>query len=226
MLQQPFKQMRMTRALAEDVSTSLGGGIRFLLLAGLLLPVSALGQESAPSAPVQPEPSSYEFPSGKERARYWLKRSMGPTAFVAAATGASWGTWVTNEPPEWGKRGEGFGRRVGNSLATTAINQTSLTLISEVTRQDSAYYRCACSGFGPRLKHVMKMTFMGRNRKGEMVFSPGKMISPFIGPMVTRNTLYPDRYGPGDAAVSGVYGIGAFTAWNFVYEFILPAKRW
>lgn len=206
-----------------------------MLFAALLLPASASGQESAPPAPVQPgqtqkqdrtETSSYEFPSGKERAAYWAKRAMGPTAFVAAATGASWGTWVTNEPPEWGKRGEGFGRRVGNSLATTAINQTSLALISEVTRQDSAYYRCPCSGFGPRLKHVVKMTFMGRNRKGKMVFSPGKMISPFIGPMVTRNTLYPDRYGPGDAAVSGVYGIGAFAAWNFVYEFILPAKRW
>jgi hypothetical protein len=198
----------------------------------MLLPASAGAQEPAPP-PVQPgqkreepAPGTYVFPSGKERAAYWLKRSMGPTAFVAAATGASWGTWVTEEPPEWGNRGEGFGRRVGNSLATTAINQTSLALISEVTRQDSAYYRCACSGFGARLKHVAKMTFMGRNRKGEAVFSPGKMISPFIGPMVTRNTLYPDRYGPGDAAVSGVYGIGAFAAWNFVYEFILPAKRW
>ena len=207
--------------------------IRLLVLVGLLLPLSAQGQDTARPAPVQPgqtqnqpEPNTYEFPSGKERAAYWVKRAMGPTAFVAAATGASWGTWVTNEPPEWGKRGEGFGRRVGNSLATTAINQTSLALISEVTRQDSAYYRCPCSGFGSRLKHVVKMTFMGRNRKGEMVFSPGKMISPFIGPMVTRNTLYPDRYGPGDAAVSGVYGIGAFAAWNFVYEFILPAKRW
>ena len=122
--------------------------------------------------------------------------------------------------------GEGFGRRFGNSLATTAINQTSLALISEATRQDPIYYRCPCNGFGPRLKHVFKMTFMARNRSGDLVFSPGKTFSPFVGPMVTRNTLYPDRYGPGDAAISGAYGVGASMAWNFAREFFLPAKRW
>lgn len=156
---------------------TLRAGIRLALLAGLLLPVSARGQETAPATPVQPgqkreqpEPGSYVFPSGKERARYWAKRTMGPTALVGATMGATWGTWVTNEPPEWGKRGEGFGRRFGTSLATNGINQTSLALISEATRQDSAYYRCPCSGFGRRLGHVLKMTFMGRNRKGAMVF--------------------------------------------------------
>ena len=215
---------------------TLRAGILLTLLACVFLPASARGQERqepAQATPVQPgqrreqpEPSTYVFPSGKERARYWVKRTMGPTAFVGATMGATWGTWVLNEPEEWGKGGEGFGRRFGTSLATNGINQTSLALISEATRQDSAYYRCPCSGFGRRLGHVLKMTFMGRNRKGDMVFSPGKVVSPFIGPMVTRNTLYPDRYGPGDAALSGVYGIGVNAAWNFAFEFFLPAKRW
>jgi hypothetical protein len=66
---------------------------------------------------------------------------------------------------------------------------------------------------------------MAYNRNGDVVVSPAKIIAPFTGPMVTRNTIYPDRYGFGDAASSGGYYFAGRVAWNLVREFIWK-KAW
>ena len=76
-------------------------------------------------------------------------------------------------------------------------------------------------GFKPRSWHAVKMAFMSYNRSGEYTFSPAKVIAPFTGPMVTRNTVYPDSFGSHDALTGGPYYFVGSVAWNFVREFFI-----
>jgi hypothetical protein len=61
---------------------------------------------------------------------------------------------------------------------------------------------------------------MSPNRSGSLSFSPAKLFSPWAGPLVTRNTIYPDRFDSGDAATSGTYYLAGRLGWNIIREFI------
>ena len=179
----------------------------------LILPADATAQDQAsvgtsspdslPSTQVSglaPRSLEYRFPSGREQFKAWALDAFGPSAVAGSVTSAVWGQWVIDEPPEWSGGGEGFAKRFGAASATTAITETSLSLLSAALRQDARYYRCPCTGLGPRLAHSIKMTFMARRPDGSAVFSVAKTVSPFAGPLVTRTTIYPDRYTYGDGA--------------------------
>ncbi len=168
----------------------------------------------------------YVFPSAGKMFKGWAWGVLGPKAWGGAVLGATWGTWVTFEPPEWHKDGTGWSKRFGTSLADNAANTTALYGISAITRQDPMYYRCPCSGFWPRIGHIIKMNFVARNRSGNAVFSPAKIVSPFVGPMITRGTLYPERYTWKDGLSSGAWGFLTNAGWNFVREFIWKAPPW
>jgi hypothetical protein len=80
----------------------------------------------------------------------------------------------------------------------------------------------------PRTGHAIKMAFMARNHSGDAVFSPAKVIAPFTGPLVSRNTVYPDRYGSSDVfngGGAGYYLIGG-VVWNIIREFIWKSPQW
>src|SRR5262249_39999474 len=113
-----------------------------------------------------------------------------------------------------------WSKRFGTALLDNGINTSSLILSSRAMHQDPIYYRCDCSGAWPRTMHAIKMTFMSRNRSGGLTFSPPKLISPFTGPLVTRNFIYPDRFGSGDAATGGVYYLVGSVGWNLFREFV------
>ena len=158
--------------------------------------------------------------------RYWLSNTVGPKTYVGAAFGASWNTWVTNSPNEWTRSGSGWSKRFGTSLLDNGINTSALVLWSRAMDQDPIYYRCDCSGAWSRSRHAIQMTFMSRNRSASRVFSPAKIITPFAGPMVTRNTIYPDRNNAGNAASAGGYYLAGSVAWNLVREFIWKKRLW
>jgi hypothetical protein len=185
--------------------------------------------DSLPQAQAStPDPGSpgYRFPCGREQLKAWALNAFGPSAVAGSVVSSAWGQWVTDEPPEWPGDGQGFARRFGTASATTAITETSLSLLSAAARQDPRYYRCPRAGLGPRLAHSIKMTFMARRPDGSAAFSVAKTVSPFVGPLVTRNTLYPERYTCGDGALSGVYAVLMNAGWNLAREFFLKAPGW
>jgi len=180
----------------------------------------------AQGARLAPESLGYRFPSGREQLKDWALNAFGPSAVAGSVVSSAWGQWVIDEPPEWPGGGEGFAKRFGAASATTAITETSFSLLSAATRQDTRYYRCPCTGLGPRLTHSIRMTFMARRPDGSAVFSVAKTVSPFVGPLVTRTTLYPERYTYGDGALSGAYAVLMNAGWNLAREFILRAPEW
>jgi hypothetical protein len=170
--------------------------------------------------------NGYEFPTRQERFEWWARDMLGPSAVAGDLTSAAWGQWVGDEPPEWPDDDEGYVKRLGATAATTAITETSFSLLSAAFRQDTRYYRCPCQGIGPRIGHALKMTFMARRPDGSATFSVARTASPFVGPLVTRTTLYPDRYTLGDGALSGAYAVLMNAGWNLAREFVMPAPAW
>jgi hypothetical protein len=169
--------------------------------------------------------TTYVFPTTREMNRFWFRNTIGPEALIGGSFTASWNQWVSDSPREWTKDGEGWGKRFGAAMLDNGINESSLVLISRAIGQDPRYHRCDCTGLWPRSRQAVKLAFMSYNRNGNIVFSPAKIIAPFTGPMVTRNTIYPDRYGFGDAASSGGYYFAGRVAWNLFREFIWK-KSW
>jgi hypothetical protein len=152
--------------------------------------------------------------------RYWLSHTLGPKALIGGTFTASWNQWITDSPSEWAKDATGWGQRFGSAMLDNGINTTSLVWLSHFTGQDPRYRRCECTGFGPRLGHAFKLAFTGYNRNGSLVFSPAKVISPVTGPLVTRNTVYPDRFsGVGHAFGGYGYYMAGGVAWNVFKEF-------
>ena len=191
-------------------------------IVGASSPDSLLEVRTAPTW----ESREYRFPSGGERLRDWARNAFGPPAVAGSLTSAAWGQWVTDEPPEWLRDGKGYAKRFGVASATTAITETSFSLLSAAMRQDNRYYRCSCTGIRPRLTHSLRMTFMARKPDGSAEFSVAKTVSPFVGPLATRTTLYPDRYDYRDGLLSGAYAVLMNAGWNLAHEFVLKAPRW
>lgn len=171
----------------------------------------------APAATTKP----YVFPTKGEMNRYWLTNSLGPKAWIGGAFTASWNQWVSNSPSQWGSDGTAWAQRFGTALLDNGINTTSVVWISRATHQDPRYRRCDCTGFKPRTWHAVRMAFMGFNRDGDYVFSPAKMISPFTGPLVTRNFVYPANHDTKDALHGGPYYFIGSIGWNLVREFFV-----
>lgn len=183
------------------------------------------GEGAAPAASDEP-PIGYVFPSPRDQFRDWAMNAAGPAAIAGNLVGASWRQWVTEEPVEWGDEGRDFAKRFGTGSLTTAISETSLSLASAAMRQDPNYYRSPDTGFGPRLRHALAMTFLARRPDGRAVFSPAKTLSPFVGPVTTQTTLYPGDHQVVDGLVSGLYGLLINASWNAAREFVVGAPAW
>jgi hypothetical protein len=198
---------------------------------------------TAPDASTEPDPSpdpqgngngnpsalaatGYVFPSNSELRRYWLRNTIGLRAFAGATFRASWTTWINESPDEWGDGASGWFRRFGVGLLDNGINQTALHFLSRATHQDPMYYSFKGSPFMTRVKHAFRMSYTSRNHDGDAVISPAKLISPFVGPMITRNTIYPDRFNSWNALGSGATYLAGSVGWNLVREFFFKSPHW
>jgi len=174
-----------------------------------------------PTATAPAATTPYVFPTSADMNRYWLEYTIGgPKPYLGATFTASWNQWVSDSPKEWSKTATGWSQRFGSSLLDNGINTTSLVWISRATHLDPRYHRCECAGVKARSFHAMKLVFASYNRSGNLTLAPAKFVAPFTGPAVTRNTIYPDRFGWGDVGTGGAYYFLGGLAWNFVKEFI------
>lgn len=221
---------RQAVARAADAdSLASGAGADSLAVAdssAIAPPADSAGVRDSLAGSLRSTPGTYRFPTGAERVRSWAWDGFGPTAIGGDLVSAGWGQWVSGEPPEWRKDGQGFAKRFGFAAATTAITETSFAVLSAAFREDARYYRCPCTGLVPRATHALRMTLFGRRRDGDAAFSVSKTASPFVGPLVSQSMLYPDRYTVGDAMLSGAYAVLMNAGWNLAREFVLKAPAW
>ena len=114
--------------------------------------------------------------TGKERIQWVVKNSLGPEGLAGEVVGAGLGTLV-NSPKVYGTHWEGFGDRLGMSVAGNLTSDTMEAGLGAAWGEDPRYRRDPGDSFGHRLGHAAKMTFMAENRDGEAMLAYARFIA-------------------------------------------------
>lgn len=106
--------------------------------------------------------------TGKERMKWAAESTLGPRSLAGGLFSAGWGT-AFNTPREYGTHWEGFGDRYGMRLTGIATSNVIEAGLGAAWGEDPRYVRDAEGSFGSRIGYVVKMTFMARNREGNLM---------------------------------------------------------
>jgi len=161
----------------------------------------------------------YTAPTAELRFKNLMLDSLGPYPILISAAVAG-DHQFTNDPPEWRQGARGYARRFGSGMGINIIDGTTRYGLSELLKQDTLYYRCACTGVFPRTWHAVLMTAMARKESdGKSVISIPSLISPYIATTTAVYGWYPARFGPKDAFRLGNYDLLEDIGANIVFEF-------
>jgi hypothetical protein len=225
--QQPLSRRSASNRTRESCDMKIR---KIMLLVMILAALPALVKAQSPSeakdssvavvaaAPTQND-STYTRPSEQVMLHNYIFDAFGPyPIFVAAAAAGI--NQATDAPPEWSQGIDGYGRRFGSDFGIALTATTTRYALAEALGEDTLYYRCACSGLFPRVRHAIFSSFTGRRGDdGHRVFSIPTLISPYAGTMTAVYGWYPNRFGAKDAFRMGNYSLLAYMGSNIGLEF-------
>lgn len=192
--------------------------------------VGGFGRASLPEF-LRPENQPYHQPSQKQRfhiyeAQMFSPYSLSSVMFVSGLHQAE------HYPAEWREGWAGFGQRLASNTGTNMANATARYLLSDALKEDARYYRCACTGFWPRLGHAFfSPAFVRRGADGREDLGVTNLLAPYAGPFASVYGWYPSRYNWEAAFRMGNHGLLDEIGTNISLEF-LPSilhrrgRRW
>ena len=184
-----------------------------------LLTDSGDSSDAAATTPAQLD-LQYIRPTTKTKLHSYLFDAFGPYPIVGAAIAAGINQ-ADNTPPEWKQGAEGYGKRFASDFGISAVTITTRYALARAFREDTLYYRCACTGVFPRLGHAMVSTFTARRgNDGHSVFSFSAVVAPYAGTMTAVYGWFPDRYNAKDAFRMGNYSLLGYVGENVLLEFL------
>jgi hypothetical protein len=103
-----------------------------------------------------------------ERLNWFAKSTVGPASLTGGVISAGFGTLI-NRPREYGPHWEGFGDRYGMRLTGIATSNAMEAGLGAIWGEDPRYPRAGGNaGFGSRVGHIVKWTFVAQNRDGSV----------------------------------------------------------
>ncbi len=112
----------------------------------------------------------------QERIQWVVNGTIGPEGLAGELLGAGWGT-LFNSPKAYGTHWEGFGDRLGMSVAGNLTSNTIEAGLGAAWGEDPRYIRDGGASFGHRLGHAAKMTFMAQDRDGNSIPAYARFIA-------------------------------------------------
>jgi hypothetical protein len=184
---------------------------------------SALPADAIPSVIATAPPT--ERLTLSSRYRWAAKSSIGP-ARLAGSTITSALSTASNEPEEYGPHWDGFAKRVGLRLAGGATGTMMEASLGALWDEDPRYERAFGRPLKARLAHVVKMTFLARDREGGLMPAYARYLS------VPANSYLSNAWRPDserDARHTAVRIPMSFlnrAVGNLVNEFWPDATKW
>jgi hypothetical protein len=185
--------------------------------------LSSSGDSSANTGitlPEKPDYPAYVRPTPTIMVKHYAFDAFGPyaLAFTAFTAGLD---QATNTPPEWKQGFGGYAQRFGSDFGMGVVGTTARYGVAAAFREDTSYYRCACTGAFPRMGHALLSTLTARRgQDGHRVFSFPGLVAPYVGSMVGVYGWYPSRYGVKDALRMGNYSLLDSAGTNIALEFL------
>jgi hypothetical protein len=185
-------------------------------LVGFLIFTIAFG--SASSAQTVDPPAATSPITARGRVHWLVRQNLSPASLLEdAAIGAE--ETLVNSPREYGPHWEGYGKRVGMVAANYGVKTVMEAGLGSIWGEDPRYERTEGESFGSRLGHVVKMTFLARNRSGNLMPAYARFIA-IPGSSFLANTWMPDSQATvGDADVRAGLGFLSRMGENAYKEF-------
>ena len=127
----------------------------------------AVGQTTGSSERVIPGtlPANQSI-TGEQRLKWFAASSFGPASLTGGIVSAGFGTFW-NRPREYGPHWEGFGDRYGMRLTGVVTSNAMEAGLGALWGEDPRYPRNSEESFKNRVGHVVKWTFLARNRNDD-----------------------------------------------------------
>jgi hypothetical protein len=156
--------------------------------------------------------------TAEQRLQWLVRENLAPPVLLENLVIGAEDTRV-NSPKEYGPHWEGFGKRVGIIMANYGVKTVMEDSLGSIWGEDPRYERTEGEPFSARLGHVIKMTFMARNRAGNTVPAYARLLA-IPGSSFLANTWMPDSEATaGDAAVRAGMGFLGRMGENAFKEF-------
>lgn len=170
-------------------------------------------------------PAPYVQPTQVQKFHNFAWNALGPVAFAGSSFAAAIDQGF-DFPHAWGQGANAYGARVANNLGISLVTATAQYSLAEAFHEDTAYYRCTCSGFLPRFWHAAVSTVAARRGiDGHTSFSAALTVSPFVGPMTAANTWLPSRDGANLGWHMGMHNLLGQFGQNEALEFLYGGPR-
>jgi hypothetical protein len=164
--------------------------------------------------------ATYVVPTDAQKFHDFAWNAIGPIAFLGSSFAAAIDQG-SNFPHEWGQGLGAYSTRVASNFGMGLVTATAQYSLAEAFHEDTAYYRCTCTGFLPRFWHAAVSTFVARRgNDGYASFSVALAVSPFVGPMIAANAWIPDRDGSTLGLRMGTYNLLGQFGQNEALEFL------
>jgi hypothetical protein len=184
-----------------------------------LLALNAAAPTPAPDFLIR-SPAPYIPPTETQKFHNFAWNALGPVAFAGSSFAAAIDQGF-NFPHAWGQGADAYGARVASNLGISLVTATAQYSLGEAFHEDTAYYRCMCTGFFPRFWHAAVSTVAARRGSdGHTSLSVALTISPFIGPMTAANSWIPNRDGATLGFHMGVHNLMGQFGQNEALEFL------
>jgi hypothetical protein len=163
--------------------------------------------------------------TANQKFRLFIKESIAPASLLGSAFGAGIDQ-ATNTPSGYGQGAQGYGKRLGASLATeSSKNFFGTFIIASIARQDPRFFVHGEGTFGQRIGHAISRVVVAPKDQGGYGFNWGGVIGP-LGAEALANTYLPvreqtgartmSRYGTGLAMAAGINVLKEF--WPDIFK--------
>src|SRR3984893_11655208 len=105
--------------------------------------------------------------TAKQRTEWFARSTVGPESMAGGVISAGWGT-LFNKPREYGAHWDSFGKRYGMRLTGVSVSNAMEAGLGALWGEDPRYLRSGGKSFGGRVGHVVKLTFVSKNRHGRL----------------------------------------------------------
>lgn len=196
---------------------------RFVLI-GLLLTGSSLFSQQAATYGI-PAVSNFKLITGKERAKWFVRSTVGLESILGAGTiSAAWGT-MRNNPVEYGPHWEGFGKRYGMRLTGVSTGNAIEAAAGAMWKEDPRYFPSPDRRFNARVWHVIKTTFLAPGPGGRYRIAYARHMGNAGNNFLSNTWRVHSEASAGDAALRCVWGITGKMTGNAFEEFWPDVKR-
>lgn len=184
----------------------------------------ATGRDNPAPAPETPKPVVYIPLTAQERWDDYVQRSfsLGAIAGRGARVGVT-NLW-SNNPPEWGRGAEGYGKRFASDFSRAWMRRGMESAGAAALGQDPRYIRCPCTNKLKRVGHAISQAVLTYDNDGNRVFGTARVGSRYAAAMI-ETTWFPDRYSWKDGFREGSQSFVSVGLFNVVREFWPDIKR-